>query len=567
MAVRVMWASAGFAGGATNSFISASLAAFGSSIWALGLSDISGSLPTACTSQWPVEANEKAIDMSLARHYSDDFYHRVHIQPRSIDLGNIASEQVFPVTIWNAWLVPKTLANIETEDAEGFALSGQPAAPIVVAPLQTRVWSVRVGLDGPPTISATLKWSFIGGAIAALFVAGSRLIAFPFLPDWSTGVRERLEWMTEIMSSVTMREQRRCLRLSPRREFSVNLIVDGAERQYFDMLIFGWGPRIWALPVWHDIQITTAARIAGDLNVPCSTDGREFVLGGLALLRGATAWDVEVVEIQSVEPTKINLARPLAASWPRGTRIYPAVLGSLEQHPDHLRVTDSAESISAVFRVATASDSVGITPPTIYRGRPVLETAPDENIDLSRALERMTLMLDNKTGIPKRTDPSGQTFILQAHRSLLHGRAEHVAHRGLLYYLQGRFKALWVPSFADDLTVVTALVYTSPALTVRSTGYARFGITSKTRRDIRIELHDGTTFHRHIVAAAIIDAQTEQLEMDSPLDRNVSPGEVRRISYMTLCRLDQDAVEIQHDTDADGVAQSQFMLRGVKDDF
>ena len=73
----------------------------------------------------PVEANGHALNHVKTNSYFDDYYNRIHISPSTLTLGNIASEQTQAVNIWNAYLVPKTLLNIENI-TEGIEVSGQP---------------------------------------------------------------------------------------------------------------------------------------------------------------------------------------------------------------------------------------------------------------------------------------------------------------------------------------------------------------------------------------------------------------------------------------------------------
>ncbi len=205
-------------------------------------------------------------------------------------------------------------------------------------------------------------------------------------------------------------------------------------------------------------------------------------------------------------------------------------------------------------------------PPTQYRGYPVLEQRPDEREDLTREIQRLLLELDNDVALPRRTDTAGRAFPVLQHRWQLEGRAPRSAFRSLLYALCGRQKALWVPTHGADLTLLATVTATASTLDVANVGYTRFTVAAGGRRDLRIELIDGTVFHRAVLGATEVDPHSERLVLDQTLGREVLPRQVARLCWMTLCRLDQDEIEILHETDSEGLATSAVKFRGVRDD-
>ncbi|WP_428999856.1 hypothetical protein, partial [Stenotrophomonas maltophilia] len=84
----------------------------------------------------------------------------------------------------------------------------------------------------------------------------------------------------------------------------------------------------------------------------------------------------------------------------------------------------------------------------------------------------------------------------------LWGRAEHTWFRSLLYTLGGRRTPIWVPSYASDLKPVAAVAGGSTSLSVEWAGYTLFGKGQPNRKDVLIELRDGTKLCRRITNAA-----------------------------------------------------------------
>lgn len=499
--------------------------------------------------------------------YSDDYYHRIHVSPQQLDLGNVVSTQTTPVYVWNAHLVPQSLSEIDGLD-EGLDVSGQPEPPLLFAALQEREYQVSVTPDGQPVLDTLLSWVFANGEQPGLRITANRIIAWAFAPDWGQGVQEQLEWLTDVLASESQAEQRRALRTAPRRELSAPMYVEGRERQLLDLALFGWGSRIWALPIWPDIQRLGTAVPAESLTIPCATEYLDFRAGGLAMLRAETAFQSEVVEIDSVDAGGLSLKRPTLQGWPVGTRLYPVRTAHLMQQPDLVRLTDQLMQAGVTFQVMEACDwpELDVAELPAYRGWPVLELRPDETEDLTHQFERLLLTLDSRTALPLVTDVAGRALPITDWRWVDMGRAERAWLRSLLYYLRGRQRAVWVPTHADDLTVVAPTTDTSLTIDVANVGYSRFGQQRVGRRDIRIELVNGQVLYRRIIGASEIDAEVERLAIDSVLGTAMVPEDIARVCWLVLSRGNADRVTLDHITDSEGAAAAQVTFRGVRDD-
>lgn len=548
-----------------NQYLGTFFSGFALDNWPPHATAMAASPKGVLTNHWPYAVAARGVQTQLATSYSRDFYHRIHIRPGLLALGNVVSTQSTDVYVWNAFFEAHTLSSIKGIE-EGVSLEGQPPMPVLFNALQERVWQVKVGTTGATALDANIRWVFDGDLFASLRVTANRIIAWTFSPDWADGVVERLTWATDILQSETGVEQRRALRLAPRREFEAPMFVEGRERQLLDLALFAWSARIWALPIWHDIQLTVSDIPEGALTVPCQTSHLDFRAGGLAILRGESAFESETVEIDSIIVTGLLLKRVTRKFWPAGTRLYPVRNAQLAEQPTITRLTDVASSADVRFELVESSDWPAIMPSTLYRGAPIYDAPPDETEDLTSSYQRLLLTLDSGSAMPLMTDTAGRAFPVQGHRWLELGRGERSALRSLLYALAGRQKAVWLPTYADDLTMQGVITQLSTTLEVLNVGYTRFAGGKPGRRDICIELLDGTVFHRRITASIEVDDNLERLALDSALGRQVLATEVRRISWLMMCRLDSDSVEIEHMTDSKGLAATQLVFRGVRDD-
>lgn len=498
--------------------------------------------------------------------FGDDFFDRVHVEPRVLNLGNVSSVQRRAVRVWNAFRSRAlTLTEATLSGGEGIVLTAPGVTPLPFAPLSERTWQVAVGTDGPPVIGAILAFRFDGFPALPVVITGQRIVAFAFVPDWSRGVLERLAWRTDILTSPLQVEQRRGLRSTPRRSFEATLIVDGRERVLLDLAVFGWGGRTWALPVWPDGQWLGAEHALGVRVLACNPVHRDFRPGGLVLLRGVTAFDTEVAEIESIGADRIVLRHPTTRAWPRGARLYPVRTARLAEAPKITRLTDQAASVAVRFDVVEPCDWPALIDAPVYRGHPVLADRPDESESLSAGWQRALLSLDNEFGAPFVLDPADWAAVTQSHRWRMHGRAERARVRSWLYALRGRQRAVWRPTHADDLVLAATVAGPATAADVANVGLARFGGLRPGRRDLRIELRDGRAFHRRITAAVSLDEAVDRITFNAALGAEVRSRDVKRISFMALSRADSDETEIEHHTDSDGAADAAIVLRAVRD--
>jgi hypothetical protein len=164
-------------------------------------------------------------------------------------------------------------------------------------------------------------------------------------------------------------------------------------------------------------------------------------------------------------------------------------------------------------------------------------------------------------------DLSGLTWTTQSHAWRLMGRAERAAHRNLLYGLQGRAEALWLPTWTDDLEVIETIGETALTLTVVACGVSRSLRQQAGRRHLRIELTDGAVFYRAIEASSEITLSSgetvERLRLDAAIGRVVRPDQVRLVCWMALVTLASDTVELQHHADSDGLLDCTVSFAGI----
>lgn len=509
-----------------------------------------------------VPAVQLAGDKQAA--FGGDLYERLSISTPAIALGSVIGLQSRTFTVWNAFTRAQILADVTELNVEGITLTGGPnggATPYQFAPLEESTYTVTVSPSGPPTIDALYTWDFAPYDLT-LSITGSRVTPWSFQPDWSGGILERMEWRTDILQSFDASEQRGALRIGPRKSYEFESFFEGKERRYAESLLWDWGSRTWALPVWNDGQDLGATLAAGSTTIAISTTGRDFVAGSYAII-WQDALNFEVLEVLSVAANLLTLKRPTTDTWSATARLYPARLARIMDQVTVPRWDGKTSGARVSFDVVGPVDYTAASA-TTYRSRPVLTTRPNWQGGFDVEMTRKLAVIDNITGGVAYDDESGIPATRQRMRFLFATKAEQDTFRKLLYSLAGRTGSVWVPSWTNDLPIAALIAPGATAIDVEWSGYTQHHAMAVGRRDIRIELYDGTVYYRRILTSIEMDENTERLGIDTAIPVLVNVADVAMISFMTLARLDADAVELAHWTG--DTAELAAVFRSFKND-
>lgn len=398
---------------------------------------------------------------------------------------------------------------------------------------------------------------------------------WPFEPNWESSVGETLAWSTDVLTSPTGAEQRRSLRYFPRRSLKFSVAVEGAERALFDNLLMAHASRDWYLPIWYDVTITDAASTTTVLPCPPSTS---IAVGTPIFVRGETVYDYQISEVTSITPTSITLSPPLARTVPAGTIVHPMTVGRLIEQPALSAVSDSIEVAEPQFLMVeppvdvvfedevmpdydTPKPNAGLL--ESYRGFNVLTRESDWTDAVERTQQRLYESFEVEVGTSLRVDTANRPFPTQRHKWVLDGVDDHATFYALMQALRGRAVPVWMPTWMYDMRLDSDYIAGSPTIVVGRCGYTMAGGPRPEREDIMIEMVSGERHYRRILDSANGASGRETLLLDEPLPSNVAPHDVLRICFMSLMRLDQDSIEIDHLTDLEGVSEVQVTFRAA----
>lgn len=490
-----------------------------------------------------------------------DWYDRIHLIPGVLALGNLVQAQERTIEVWNAWFVPQRLASVAGSDDTGLTLTQPVAAPTMFGALESRLYTLAISLDGPPTVHGHYVFTFAAQA-PTLHITGARVLGFSFRPNWREPVMERLAYLTDVLAHRDGTEQRVRLRQTPRREIEYLVTLTGAQAARLDAALWGWQARVWALPIWTDPHILPAALSAGATSVTVPTQYKDYAADHLAMLV-ADDGSHEVVEVATVLSGSLTLARPTAATWPAGTRLFPARLARLPAQVKVARHSAAVAEATLRFAIEPMQALGGIegAAATQYLAEDVYLTAPNWAGALDGDVERAMQIIDGQTGPLAVDDPAGQPAIVRTYRWLLQGRPAISAHRFWLLARSGRLKPGWVPTWTRDLELAVTAGSSATTLIVQDIGYRTWYAQAPGRRDLAVRLPSGAWALRRIVGADQVVAGQERIQIDSALGVAIDPG--AWITFIGLHRLDADRVEMAwHSAE---VVQMAANLRLVKE--
>jgi hypothetical protein len=449
-----------------------------------------------------------------------------------------------------------------------------PAAECTVISQDSATWNITtqvVSIPTPPGSSSPPSSSVSGAGFSSIVTSPSSpaddylddndLLIWPFPPNWEEGVLERLEWKTDAFISETGAEQRVSKRRTPRRSFEASFVLNKVHRQFFEMLMNSHMPDRWLLPVWHEgVQISNhslyqhgggGSVIHGDF-----TDA-DYRVGSYVVVRDRATQDYELLKIRFVADDQIVTVTERTTTWSIGSIVCPTVIGELESEINYKKKSDQFAYLQSRFNLAQVNwDGAGYASTHRHRYVFVYNQRPDDSEDLTFARALFMEQIDNEIGIPKRFRLNNSPVYKGSHRWSFAGRDKAKEFRKLLYYMRGKARALWFPTFMDDMTLTTDIVSIDQNLKIKNIGYTRLGIFNTGLIDIQIELFDGTKYCRRIVGSTEDSATEETIGLEETVP-DTNKDSVRQISFMRICRFDQDGFEINHKGNAkEGLVQT-----------
>lgn len=382
-------------------------------------------------------------------------------------------------------------------------------------------------------------------------------LVFAWDHNWKEAIPERLLWLTDAIEHRDASEQRRTVRLDPRRqlEYSVLPLTIREKGALENFLYIHLGEAVM-LPIWTDAQTLRISAASGQPVVEVDTVGYDFDAGAhLCLWKDWLTY--EVVQIDSLDETSVTLTENLAATWPAGTVVLPARLARFTQQQDGTRYGGNIASYRLTFEIDEASRSVNrvdaTSPPTyeapVVGAVEVYRSASDWAETLPVTLSGLFGLVDPQTGVVAVDRAAKERPVMTyQHAEKMFSRTEISAFLGFLTRRAGRRAPFWTPTQEDDFKLLSIGFET---LTIESCGYSRDVYPTGMRGHLALICCRNTLFYergrqiyRPIRSATDNEDGTETLHLWIASDFSGGDAPFLRLSLLRYCRLESDAVEI-----------------------
>lgn len=543
--------------------------AFASPVWAINApSSASSSLQAANFAPQPfvlaetvTAKNAVAVSVSafpagvslkaaIANTFIGDYYDRFHLYPSEVAFGTMATPQTGTFSIWNAYRSQQSMAGMSAVGNTGLTLPDLPATPFNIAPLAYSSYTINAAVDGPAVINATYTFTFGTGQQLTLPVTGLRMVMWPFKPNWGQPVNESYEWKTDIIRARNGKEQRRTLRMVPRRAFEYQFHAVGREARLAEDMLWGWHNKNFLVPVWNDPAKLTSDVSAGALALPCATDTLSFAVNQMAVIYQDT-FNYEIVQVNSVQPTQLLLKYRTQKQWSAGVRVFPAVIGHFATSVPTQRYTSEVLTGQVIFSTSPDQTNSGLpvaAASVTYDGLEVLTSKPNWGQQMQNDFTREFFTTDAGTGPIAYYNKEAYSRMVRPYTFLLKNRTDVDNFRAFLQRMSGQAKACWIPSWHSDFKVIGDIAAVANTITVEGTEFFELVGLDTSRDRIMLRLTDGTYFFRRITGVSVNSGNTV-LTIDSQLGQLVQNSRITALHILLRCRLASDKVIIPWRTD------------------
>jgi len=502
---------------------------------------------------------------SLSLMHGQVLFEKIIVEPRLVELDCVLKDITWHTSVWNTHGEKHaTLAGINIINNDGISVETPESLPMIFGAGRQRSFEMLAGKKGGAVIDALIVFEFSGIQGANQRVTGTRII-IEFAPglDWSEIVCETTQYLTDVLTSYTAKEQRFALRKNPRTKLKFLFSpVSKRESAALEALIYAGGQSgLFSVPFWPDAQKITEHALPGDTEIFFDTSNRKFTGGGIfSLWRRDTGH--EFFKIEAVFHDRIRLIEPLEVGFPNDGQTYavPAMLGRWEGDAELERLNPWINGITAEFLLEPMPD----VPPgkrTQAYGCDVLEIHPNAAAERrSLTYERTIQKIDFNTGKFTAFDRSGSAISkTKGFLWTMHGRAEIAAFRAFFAARKGRLVPFRVPSWQHDLELAAPVRAQDTTVVIKNTWYATYQFQNPARRHLCFILMDGSgrKIYRKVIDA-VEDNSTETLKLDSPPGATLTP-DTCMVSFLNLVRLASDSVELVWITNEVAEAELEFV--------
>lgn len=533
--------------------------------WALSVRPYGVALSQG-TPQPVVSIVHHSLGGSYRELFGGQLFERVILIPRTKALGFVLSSTQFPIEVWNAFRnADKLLTAIVISGSGGVTLTDPYGEPLVYGALDSFIYQATMPASGPAQINQDILFQFTPSVPGTdLLITGSRVTLFSVAPDWASGIREKISYLTDVLVAYSDNEQRRALRQIPRRGLHYRASAFTARNSAgMESLVWGWQHQPYGVPWWQDATPLASSIGAGSFSIPCNTTDRQFAAGGIATI-WKDEYTFEALTIDQVFADHITITSPTQLNWLAGpaSLVMPVFLARLKNQVQVDRLWSAGDSMDLEFagEAMQPAPTPSISLPA-FKGFDVLETMPNWVNGLTRVYNRSVALLDPHVGPISSIDKGGVAIVDQSFPWWIKDHAAATMFRAFVRARFGQLRPFWIPTWDQDLVLHVDVGATDSGITIDSEFYTRFLFPSVARRFVAFIPTDGSgNVYRKITGSTDNGDGTESLVLESSTGK-VFLKDHTQVSFLTLVRLSSDEVELTWSTS--DFAQSTLQFQEV----
>lgn len=481
---------------------------------------------------------------------------KLHFTPVKLDFGVITGLTTRFVDMWSPMLRESdTLQSVTPNDLAGVTLDAGIPIPSELISFGLYTLEVTVSPEGERVFSGYFDFTLDYLPNAVLNVEGRRSLVYSFPHNWTEEVVETYQWKTSVLSSDTGDEARMPLRHYPRLTITNNALITSDMFQTFKNYMAAWHGKDYTLPLWHRQEKLQNTVTAGSTVLDLPVEQMNLHVGSSFMI-GYDWDDYEVKQVQALlGGDSVQTTSPFNSTWNAGARAVPVTAAAIRVPTQVTGVTSTiAKAAGILFEVDYSQEEKQLPVVTglldYYQSEPVFPLRPNRAQDTTSTFSRpMMTKVDYLAGAPLYFDNMEYTPLEQFFEFLIKDLTELYKLKELAFEVQGKHKALWIPSYDQDFTLLEEQLEGQATLRVKTNEFEEltFGELDD-RKHLYLEWHDGTVMTTEIETAVLDTFGDTVLGLADPLPQDLSPNDVKYLSHFYRARLSTDAVTINYIT-------------------
>lgn len=384
-----------------------------------------------------------------------------------------------------------------------------------------------------------------------------------FAPDWGRkSYQVAYEFLTGITRSSNGKEQRRALRLSPRKTIThAALLNDARFRQFKD---WAWSAQAdpLVLPELTRYTESTVATDIGDTDMTLASVPDWLVPEAVVLVGALGVFEERTVD--SVDGDVVTFDAVGTVAWAAGARVYPALTGFLAPEMSTPRETNAVAKLDIRFDVDPGSEPL-IEPPAAeleFNGREVFLKKPNWAASVDVTTGHDAGMLDYGTGPVVRYSAVPFGYNAKKATYVNRNRAQAQDIVDFFFRMMGMRGEFYMPTWEYDFQPKGTSSSGSSTMTVVGTDFAGVYGASTVHKALFVQLLSGAILLRKVLAVEPVSGDS-RITIEGTWSTTISQSTIVMCGWLPVWRLASDILLMEWLTDA--VAQVQLAMLTLED--